>query len=387
MRVICELDHVLLDGEWGQVEGVEATCGRCGYSTESFGTSEASVNRCLVLMRKECPGEEGNFYVADGDEFNTRPQLRGSDPECVSEKVRCTVGWNQKATKAAKGDGSDFPKAPPGNHPAVLVALIDMGTQTVDGYQGGPSKEQHRAFMLWELVSEPIDSNSNHLIGLDLNVSLNEKAKLRKWIEARTGKPIAEGTEYDISQELGKPCLLNVVEKNGYPRVEGMSGAPKGMTFAKHKRGLFSWTLEDFDKEGKVDLPDWIPYLFGEPLTDCILRCAEIKEAGRVSSPKPQAATSAAPAGVSATAGAAPATSGDAPPPRRKGSSTTTGESLYWFVANEEAVPVKVPLSTIKEWWEGGKLNASTAEVCPDGKEDYLPIPEAIPASATWVPF
>jgi hypothetical protein len=37
--------------------------------TESYGTSEASVRRCLVMLREECPRGERNFYVdADGDE-------------------------------------------------------------------------------------------------------------------------------------------------------------------------------------------------------------------------------------------------------------------------------------------------------------------------------
>jgi len=42
-----------------------ATCTRCGHQTESYGNSDASVKRCLVLMREECPKGENNFYVTD----------------------------------------------------------------------------------------------------------------------------------------------------------------------------------------------------------------------------------------------------------------------------------------------------------------------------------
>jgi hypothetical protein len=68
MRVECEVDEVELESEDGRtVEGVQATCSRCDHQTESFGTSDRSVKRCLVLMREECPRNEENFYVGDDD--------------------------------------------------------------------------------------------------------------------------------------------------------------------------------------------------------------------------------------------------------------------------------------------------------------------------------
>ena len=33
------------------------------HSTESYGTGDKSVKRCLALMRDECPMGENNFYV------------------------------------------------------------------------------------------------------------------------------------------------------------------------------------------------------------------------------------------------------------------------------------------------------------------------------------
>jgi hypothetical protein len=63
MRVTCAIDEIELDGDLGSVPSVCATCSRCNHETESFGTSEASIARCLVLMREECPEGETNFYV------------------------------------------------------------------------------------------------------------------------------------------------------------------------------------------------------------------------------------------------------------------------------------------------------------------------------------
>jgi len=65
MEIECEVDYIELEGDYGPVDSVCVTCSRCGHSTESFGTGEASVNRCLALLREECPEGENNFYVAD----------------------------------------------------------------------------------------------------------------------------------------------------------------------------------------------------------------------------------------------------------------------------------------------------------------------------------
>lgn len=183
--------------------------------------------------------------------------------------------WRQKASSRGNGDG--FPKAPPGNHPARLVAIIDMGTQE-NNYNGQVTKSR-KAYFCWELVSEPIEGHGrNHVLGTDLTISLNEKAKLRQWIESRVGKQMPEGNEYDISKELGQPCLLNVTEKNGYPKIVGMGSVPKGMTVADPKCELLLWSLEDVPDDGTdPEFPSWLPYHYGTPLIDHVKACEELK--------------------------------------------------------------------------------------------------------------
>lgn len=69
MRVYCDVHQIELEGDYAyDVPGVAVTCRRCGHGTESYGTSEASVRRCLALLREECPNGENNFYViTEGD--------------------------------------------------------------------------------------------------------------------------------------------------------------------------------------------------------------------------------------------------------------------------------------------------------------------------------
>lgn len=62
--VACTVEEVEIENDEGWlVPAVRATCSRCGHQTESFGTSLASVTRCLVRMRRGCPDGEHNFYA------------------------------------------------------------------------------------------------------------------------------------------------------------------------------------------------------------------------------------------------------------------------------------------------------------------------------------
>jgi hypothetical protein len=68
MKIECEVQYVELENDESRdVEGVIVTCSRCGHCEESsFGTSDASVRRCLVLLRENCQRDERNFYVDEG---------------------------------------------------------------------------------------------------------------------------------------------------------------------------------------------------------------------------------------------------------------------------------------------------------------------------------
>ncbi len=69
MKIACSIDFTELETDEGHlVDGVSALCSRCGHETQSFGTSDRSIRRCLVLMREGCPEGEDNFYTSNGDE-------------------------------------------------------------------------------------------------------------------------------------------------------------------------------------------------------------------------------------------------------------------------------------------------------------------------------
>lgn len=176
--------------------------------------------------------------------------------------------------KPTSGQGGTE-KPPVGNHAAVQVAIIDMGTHEEE-FQGRKSWRR-KAYFVWELVTEKMSGthDRNHVIAIDLFVSLNDKAKLRKFIESRTGKKLDESQEFDITSELGQKCLIGVVANaKGYPRVETVSAVPKGLPFPDPQHKPVVITLDEI-KAG-TPIPDWVPWLYGEKLADVIARCREI---------------------------------------------------------------------------------------------------------------
>ena len=69
MKIKATIEEVTLENDNGkEIDGVMATCERCAHTTESFGTSQRSISRCLVLLRLECPEEEENFYIPDDED-------------------------------------------------------------------------------------------------------------------------------------------------------------------------------------------------------------------------------------------------------------------------------------------------------------------------------
>lgn len=62
MIVMAQIEAIELEGDCGGVDGVQATCSRCGHQTECFGTEAPSHRRALLMLREECPRGESNYY-------------------------------------------------------------------------------------------------------------------------------------------------------------------------------------------------------------------------------------------------------------------------------------------------------------------------------------
>lgn len=67
-KVECEVEFTQAENDRGQMQDcTKVTCGNCGHITQSWGTKQGSVTRCLMLLKEECPEGANNFYVGDND--------------------------------------------------------------------------------------------------------------------------------------------------------------------------------------------------------------------------------------------------------------------------------------------------------------------------------
>ncbi len=190
--------------------------------------------------------------------------------------------WKQKASSGGNFD-SDIPEAD--NHPAVCVAIIDLGstTETYKDKEKGTSKTAtvRKIYIAWELTASRMSgTKANHVIGNRYTLSLNEKATLGKMIGQWRGKPLEKDEEFDISKLLGKPCLLNVThfkgEKRTYANVGTVTRLPKGMNCPAALHTPVIWAIG----EGPIpaEVGQWVPeYVYGEKLVDIIQGSPEWK--------------------------------------------------------------------------------------------------------------
>lgn len=182
------------------------------------------------------------------------------------------MGFNYKASAG----GGDYEQPPAGNHPAVLVALIDMGTQRND-YQG-KVRWDRKVLLAWELTTKKQANGKNFVVVRDYTCEkLTSKSKLRILLEGWRGRQYRDDEEVNLEAILGKPCLLGLVAGKSstgkdITKLESASQIPDGMTKPVPTCPLFTWEVG-----GDVALiPNWIPFLYGEDVKEVIARCNEI---------------------------------------------------------------------------------------------------------------
>ena len=98
--------------------------------------------------------------------------------------------------------GGDSEDIPPGTYPARLAAV---------------STKQSAAFgdfRAWDFL---LDSGS--VVGGSTSMKTGGKSKGGRWITALLGRKPSKGESVG-AQILGKPCLVVVVEKDGWPAIE-----------------------------------------------------------------------------------------------------------------------------------------------------------------------
>lgn len=169
-------------------------------------------------------------------------------------------------TFPVNGGGGDFKQVPAGTHIAVCHLVADMGMQPGSGQYPDP---KHQIYFRFEVPGERVQYERDgkqlegpRTIGQFFTASMNAKAKLRHSIEGWYSRKFTddEAAAFDVSQTLGKACMLTVVETNkdgkSYSNIVSISALPKGIEVPKAENPLLLYsndTPETLDK-----LPQWL---------------------------------------------------------------------------------------------------------------------------------
>lgn len=178
---------------------------------------------------------------------------------------------------AKTGGTGDFEIPPAETLPAVLIGLVDLGTQ--EHAYGVQVERKRKVYLCWELTSErKSGSNQNHVIARDYTLSLDAKANLRAVCDAVRGKPIADGEQFDLRKLLGRPCLVAVEhgttdKGRQFAKVKGVSQPVRGMTVPKPQNAPYSWLI---GSEKPFEAPPWLPFLYGRRVADVIRGADEL---------------------------------------------------------------------------------------------------------------
>lgn len=174
------------------------------------------------------------------------------------------------------GEGGDFELVSAGQHVAMLVAIIDLGTQDTQ-YQGTWSTK-HKVFFGWEILDQKQKDGSPFRIGIDYTMSGASNGNFRPMVEGWLGKTLPEGVDYAFHAPakdgglLGRYCLLNIAHaKSGkgkdIAKIMGVSAVPQmmraGAAALKPSRAPFVWEIESADVPSLAEEM----YLFGQKLS------------------------------------------------------------------------------------------------------------------------
>ena len=182
-------------------------------------------------------------------------------------------------TKANSDEWGDYERPQPGTYPAILAALIDLGTH---GFvYNGQAKESRKILLAWELAGEFDTKGNPFVIAQDFTWSLNKKAKLRGMVEGFIGRSLVDGEDYDLLTLLGQPCMVGVSEGitgsgKKFVEISSVSKPMKGLTVppANHEPYAFAISMLTTAKD-EIQIPAWVPMLYGRKVADDIQKSKE----------------------------------------------------------------------------------------------------------------
>ena len=170
---------------------------------------------------------------------------------------------------ATNSGGAKREIIPAGNYIARCYSMVHVGT--VEEEILGEKKSLNKCRITWELpeelrVFDEAKGEQPLVISKEYNLSMHEKANLRKDLESWRGKAFTDdqAKTFDITKLLGVPCMLNIIHKttkggNTYALISNISAIPKGFNCPAQTNPTFEWNFEDkYDAIELDKFPDFI---------------------------------------------------------------------------------------------------------------------------------
>ena len=156
------------------------------------------------------------------------------------------------------------PKVPPveaGVYMAVCIGFIDLGEQYSEKFKS----YSYNGMYIWELPGETIEIDGEQKprqLSKEFAISASNKSNLRKFIETWNSKNYSdeEFMEFDLFEQIGKPCQLNVVlnETKEYANVDNLMPIPKGFPAPTTSTEFIKWDMDAWDDSAFEKIPEWI---------------------------------------------------------------------------------------------------------------------------------
>jgi len=173
---------------------------------------------------------------------------------------------------AGSGDAPRYPSVSIGVHKARCVKIIDLGTQKSE-FDGNVTWKR-QVLIIFETPEELNSEGQPLTISKFYTLSLHEKANLGNDLTSWRGRAFSEAEKqsFDISKLLGVTCLLNVMDKNGKPKISSIMPMKKGDPIAEQITQGVVFSLEDF-QNGKKEVFNNL----SEGIRNIILRSKELE--------------------------------------------------------------------------------------------------------------
>lgn len=186
---------------------------------------------------------------------------RDDEYEAYAQEVNLFHQQEEIKMLIAKNEGKEFERVGPGTYTGTCIWVIDLGTQKTT-YKG-EDKLLHKVLIGFELTNEKMENGQPFMALERYTVSLNEKANLRKMLEAWRGKAFTEEElqGFDIQKVLGQPALIGIVHNTSgdktYVNISTVAKLMKGQTAPEPINQLIKFSLSDFNVDEFMKIPEF----------------------------------------------------------------------------------------------------------------------------------